>query len=868
MLRFGFSRRLLALCVLVFPLACFGCSSSESGGGGGGTGGVGGVGGGSGSALEQSLNVLGVDTTATDRVDPDQDALPEDYSPLGSSASFGSPDEFSDESGANKTDEIFIVNAAVDGGSTRLNLVEQVGVQIDGNGAVNPGITSVLHTLPGAGNEWVDETSGGDSDNQQGLRDVAAGDVDDDGLEEIVIVFVDTAAADRVVKIKIIEDMEDGYAEIEETLADGDGILDVAITTGDFNGNGADQVAVVLTQEGSSELLIVSPQSGGDGERASNFTVDEALSKTLTHTLESPIETAEIASGNLDYDNSAELVVVVNEFVANPIGGVATYYVYDDQKTSLNPLDSGLVSGTDGQSYVARQADVTTGDIDGDGIDEVVFAGLTDLGTSCGDNYDAILTALDDAKHGLEPLSAKSYEPFFSKCPAFGPWRLRFIHVNAFDLDGDGIDEVQANQFVFGNLTETGAFGEPIHEMPQDIFVDDDSDASAYITSASTTIATGDVTGDGRENIMVYTPWQTDVRIFGLSNIETVGFAELSRIDAESGANTQTRIGPILLPVNVDMDSPVLKYSDGAYELVFTEPVLIALLAAAPCGEGIGQNIDACSVSFGQTESTMVDASITVSVKAGIHTGVKTAANIPFVGDVGAEFKKSVTLTASISAGVAYTVEKSRVFSTGPLEDGVVFTTIPYDRYTYEILSHPDPELVGGEVVVSLPREPIMLKVERGFYNANIIDTSIPINDNVFSHTVGDVQSYPSDGEKNMLLSQYGGLENGPISVGQGGGSDGLGIDVSTAISAGASLGIEIEKSVEVTAGPAMAGFSVGYGVSASLTVTSGSSTSYSVTVGDLDAASFADNQYSYGMFTYVQTVDDEQFEVINFWVE
>jgi hypothetical protein len=45
-------------------------------------------------------------------------------------------------------------------------------------------------------------------------------------------------------------------------------------------------------------------------------------------------------------------------------------------------------------------------------------------------------------------------------------------------------------------------------------------------------------------------------------------------------------------------------------------------------------------------------------------------------------------------------------------------------------------------------------------------------------------------------------------------------------------------------------------------------SSSYSVTVGDLSAETFADNQYSYGMFTYVQPVSGQEFEVINFWVE
>ena len=75
-------------------------------------------------------------------------------------------------------------------------------------------------------------------------------------------------------------------------------------------------------------------------------------------------------------------------------------------------------------------------------------------------------------------------------------------------------------------------------------------------------------------------------------------------------------------------------------------------------------------------------------------------------------------------------------------------------------------------------------------------------------------------------------------------------------------------RSVDVTAGPALTGYSVGYGVSASLTITSGASTSYSVTVGDLSAETSADNQYSYGMFTYVQPVGGQEFEVINFWVE
>ena len=198
----------------------------------------------------------------------------------------------------------------------------------------------------------------------------------------------------------------------------------------------------------------------------------------------------------------------------------------------------------------------------------------------------------------------------------------------------------------------------------------------------------------------------------------------------------------------------------------------------------------------------------------------------------------------------------------------MVFTTIPYDRYTYEIVSHPDPELVGGLVEVALPREPLLLKVERSFYNENVVGSNVSIGGNVFDHTPGDLASYPSASRKDSLLSTYGGLENGPIGVGEGNGSSTLSIDVAEEVSLGGTLGIEVERSVEVTSGPVMAGFSVGYGVEASLTVTSGSSTSYSGTVGDLSSSNFGEESYSYGLFTYVQGVDDQKFEVLNFWVE
>ena len=232
------------------------------------------------------------------------------------------------------------------------------------------------------------------------------------------------------------------------------------------------------------------------------------------------------------------------------------------------------------------------------------------------------------------------------------------------------------------------------------------------------------------------------------------------------------------------------------------------------------------------------------------------------------DVKHTITAKAALSAGTAYTLTKSRVFTTGSLEDAVIFTSIPYDQYTYRVLSHSNPELVGGTIVVSLPREPVVLMVERQFFNDIFDEADLKIDSTVFSHIIGDLSSYPTVSDKNRLKSQYGGLENGPQSVGEGAGEVELGLEVSNEVSEGKSLEMEYVRSVDVTVGSALFGYSVGAGFENNLTVTSGMSTTYTGVVGNIDEQHFAENQYSFGIFTYVQDWTGQEIEVINYWVE
>lgn len=783
------------------------------------------------------MNDLGVDTDETPRVGENDEALPETYSPLGTSPEL------------DKVDELLLLGLRLEDESgtatgSRLTFLEQA----------EEGDIARLHALEDADNPWARETLGSRS-YPRTLRDAAAADTDGDGFQETALVFM----SEGEVTLKLVDDQAASYAESETRLTLEEGVLDLQVASGDFDGDGTDELVIGLSKADEAKLLFVSADGSG------GFALDSSLTQTLSPAVADSQLTLELATGNLDYDGGDELAVILNEYLDDGFDGdgVSRYFLYDDATTDHALLRNEYVETRDGPTRSAVTANLALGDIDADGLDEVVIAGLANYGRC--DAYGYLFIALDDGVREFAPLGSDYVERFFSNCPAFSPWRLRYLHVNALDLDDDNADEVQVNQFVFDSWNGAAPWTE-IYTLPETEFFEV-NDFGWYDRSTSA-IVTGDVTGDGRDNIISYHQNGDAINIWGVAQDdpdERLGI--LQSIPVEF-VNAQDPVNPVVLPVNLDVDSPLLKLDAGTHELVFTEPILIAALAAAPCSSGIGQNTDACTTSFGRGESSTIDASLTVSIKASVHTGVNLAANIPFVPESGVALKQTVTAKASVSAGTSYTLEKTITFSTGPLEDAVIFTTVPYDRYTYTVLSHPDPDLVGSTVAVSQPREPITLIADREFYNAALVEGALDIGSNVFTHLVGDHTSYPSGSRKNQLLGRYGGLENGPVSVGQGSGDTSVRIAVEEAISVGGSLGIEVERSVEVTAGPAMAGFSWGVGVEANLGITSGELTEYVGTVGSIDAANFSANQYSFGLFTYPYEEGGQAFQVLNYWVE
>jgi len=803
---------------------------------------------------EKTLNGLGIKTSKTARKDDTGTELPDTYNPLGSTKS------------VTKIDEMFLIGISdPDNERGPVTLRKYTPDQ-------NPttGTTKTLYTPSNV--TWASSA----------FKAATAADIDQDGYDETIIVYQDEQ--DQFIKLVIIDDEQAQFAETSAALLSVEPIdTDLTVTTGDLDGDQQLELILGIGQEDQAKLLFF------QGNMQNGYQENKSLAKTFSATDTNRHIIVSVSTGNLDQDTGHEFAVVVNEYHGSGgssrsySNGTSRYFIYDDLSTALAEVESGFVEGRDDTQTIlaAKVGEVALGDIDNDGIDEIVMGGLLSFTQGCAKD-DMMLILIDDMAHSanknaLDRISVTSQK---GTSPSGGggcessvnPRHIEYLYVHTLDIDGDQVAEIHLNGVIFDDIRE----GKPLTELAQingGEFTHDSGNRGYAFRRSNTAVAVGDFTADGRDDIAVVVPMHDHMTIWGIQKSDNT-FVEKHRETMDSyfatGGSIPTDPRPIIVATNVDKDSFIVEYAgEVEYKYVFTEPLLIAALAAPPCARNIGQNTEACTTTFGKGQSQTVEAEAAVTISASAHVGAKGGFELPII-KVGVEVEYEETISASVTAAIrgAYTVTKSYNYTTGPLEDTVVFTTVPYDQYTYRIVSHPNPDAVGKEFILSVPRDPITVQVERQFYNERVQDNTAKIDSSVFSHVVGNPSSYPS---KTQLTSKYSGLDSDVKTVGINTGSTGVQIDVEQTVGGSVTMAVSWERTVKATAGGAMAGYSVGAELSSTLGYSVGNITSYSGSVGEINPNQFdANNQYSYGLYAYTMKnhASSQQFQVINYWVE
>jgi hypothetical protein len=385
-------------------------------------------------------------------------------------------------------------------------------------------------------------------------------------------------------------------------------------------------------------------------------------------------------------------------------------------------------------------------------------------------------------------------------------------------------------------------------------------------------IVAGDLDGDGTDEIAGYQD------VYGLEGGKIVrpfgndvlGDWDSSKLERIALPVTSDPRDPTLCLANLDDDSLVVEYE--GVEMVWSNPVAMAFLASPPYWAGFNDD-GSGQTTFGHSSGVSSTAQFTFGVSVGASVGFDLTV-LGTGGSAKASIEQSVN--ASYSYGVSFT--ENVAYKANPGEDKVVFTSIPYDLYSYSVLSSPTADFYGeavGEMLhIMLPRKPAIYQMERQYFNDHNGD-GYDIPATTASHTLGDPLSYPSEAERNTLqleTASLGGLFSSySQNVGVGDSSTVIGMQQLTTETT--SLGWETKIKIEATAQVAGAqiGGSVSASFGASLTNTVTEGTSVEGSVPDISTGDFsAELGFHWGLMAYpVHDVANEQgYSVITYWVE
>ncbi len=818
-------------------------------------------------SIDTVLKNFGINTDPSPRVDDNGSALPDDYSPLGTTRK------------VSRFEEIQLFGVPLDStnrppdpnGQFSGGRMPSIDVNLSGTSFVG----ALLYDTPASVTPWFDVDA----------RGAAAGDIDGDGLDETVIAWQEDQ--DQPVYLTVLQEGANGSASEAIVVATGTAADRLTLATGDFNGDTQIDVAVAIAEPGGSvELIWLTNASGvlslsGNTESLPNSQYSYAW--------------VSMASGNLDQDAGHELGIVVSEFGgdigvqtgSNITEGAAFHWIFDDLQNNQATLRSGRVVIDDSTGPVAaKAADISFGDVDLDNVDELVLGGLDNIGRRGGSspNSQYLVGVYDDARSGFAPMATSVFAPDLPRSGSASDTQyLYYLFVETGDIDGDGAAEIVTNQYIFDDQASTPGtlvqLRDEVQSAQEDaeinavidslIFFSDDQRAF-YLSPTHMDMAVGAVAANDRDDILLYVQRRNtqsrkqDFTILGLS--ENLGFIEYDSMEAEFAPPGDAWYPTILLPdLEINGDTASLRLSGGSYRYLLTEPIILAALAAAPCATDLGQDLSSCRTGYGtrnidgQTSTSGVGAIVNVSVG---YDGTSPAGGGVSAVNVRNEWKRYTT--------DAYRTEISVTRETGPIEDTVIFTTVPYDIWTYEILSHPQSDLIGDSIEVRLPREPLLLMTTREIYNSTTDSEAVKVDEAVFGHTPGDPGSYPSPADKTVLLNRWPGVESPGTRVGLNTGRQTVLIENFTETTRGESYSFRATFTARTSIGGFFIEGEVGAGFDTDITTTRGEGTIYLGQVAEIGPDQPIGKSYEYGLFAYFYDPPGvaPPFEVLNYWVD
>ena len=373
------------------------------------------------------------------------------------------------------------------------------------------------------------------------------------------------------------------------------------LASGDIDGDGKDEIVSVT----STTFLIYDD----------DFNLIYQYAYTPIGGASEKIACIRVDCADFNGDGKDEIVLVNG---ANDDDLVAEGYVYAWTGSSLSVVKDRFLIHT-GQTG-AQAVDIGTGDIDGDGIPEIVFAGeKTDENQYVRMVMDVSMNTSSQCVFTMLPIALED--------ASGDEW---FISVECGDLDGDGKDEIVCWDDIYV-FTGTGTADDPYK-----LGFNTNWGSNAIPASYVDMLAVGDVDGDDKKDVVIIGTEKEN--LYATRRVR--GVCPAQKTDPES---EERREGRESLSADIDRDSRVLSY-DG-HELKFTDPRIIAVITSPPYWDGIDQDLDWTYMEFGDIQSTGSETE--KSYGFSVSTSIGFSVEAPFLGKT------------AFSAETRFTIENS-----------------------------------------------------------------------------------------------------------------------------------------------------------------------------------------------------------------
>jgi hypothetical protein len=601
----------------------------------------------------------------------------------------------------------------------------------------------------------------------------------------------------------------------------------ISAAAGDLTEDGKDEIGFCV----DNRFIIL------DGNLSTVLYDGWATPKDAADTDITQMHPSRVAAGDLRGDGGTEFVVT---YGSSGTGSVAYYRVFGGSSPKLI-TDGSLAQGV--APYSLMYANVALGDIDGDGRKEVLFAGRK------GNDCVLVAAAWDASSSGLK---------FFPNGYAVG--------------NSDG------NLWGFHSVAPLVAFNPDEKTAVKRELVLVWNSVVAYDTTAKT-FSLG-YKGLSYISLPVYTNvaaadlnYDHQDELISMSSSGGVGIETWSL--GTGNSFTKTTLGvpitgtdyyPGLCAADLEGNSLALRFK--SQTIKYSDPRIVAVLASPPYYADAASNpsMGNTGTTFGMSKDDSKTSSTSFTVSASMTFGAE--AETPLEGDA-----LKLRTTATLGASFSYAFESEKTMScshsytimTG--KDAVIFSCVPFDVYTYEILSAPNSATTGKTMTVDFPRDPQLIMMSRETFNA-LPFNPLQVGSSVLVHTLGQPKSYRNHDAVVQLCASDGDMydDAGMTSPSEASGFATSSVSSTNANSKRVGTGVSLSISREAVVLGVVFGQELGFDTSFDYTVKTSTSTEISGSVPGNDT----DLPFDFGIAGYKVTdasVQPNPFLVVTYWV-